>query len=146
MLSSLRNERDHNTLMAMIKKRVDLQDPIVIDYSSILTPYALGFVSQQLVLRKKINVIQDFSEECFVTSSQGLLKVKTESYQCSFWSTMHLPCRHVFAVRERKGLPLFVDNIIADRWTLDHMKSTYDQKIHDSHPDSFQVCCYSAVP
>ena len=45
MLSSLRNERDHNTLMAMIKKRVDLQDPIVIDYSSILTPYALGFVS-----------------------------------------------------------------------------------------------------
>ena len=59
---------------------------------------------------------------------------------------MHLPCRHVFAVRERKGLPLFIDNIIADRWTLDHMKSTYDQKIHDLHPDSFQVCCYSAVP
>ena len=41
---------------------------------------------------------------------------------------------------------MFVDNIIADRWTLDHMKSTYDQKIHDSHPDSFQVCSYSAVP
>ena len=108
MLSSLRNERDHNTLMAMIKKRVDLQDPIVIDYSSILTPYALGFVSQQLVLRKKINVIQDFSEECFVTSSQGLLKVKTESCQCSFWNTMHLATLPTYVCCQGKKRPPFV--------------------------------------
>ena len=51
VLSSLRNERDHATLMAMVKRRVDLKDPVEIEYASLITPYALGFVSKQLALR-----------------------------------------------------------------------------------------------
>ena len=139
VLSSLRNERDHATLMAMVKKRVDLQDPIVIKYSTILTPYALGFVSKQLALRKKINIVQEFDIVCLVSSSQGILKVDFESCQCSFWNTTQLPCRHIFAVREKRHLPLFVPDIVADRWTLDHLKTTYNQKMHGKHSDSFEV-------
>lgn len=140
VLSSLRNERDHSTLMAMVKKRVDLQDPVVVKYSTILTPYALGFVSKQLVLRKKISIIQEFDVVCLISSLQGILKVDVESCQCSFWNTTKLPCRHIFAVRERRNLPLFVPGIVADRWTLDHLQATYNQKTQEVHSDSFEVC------
>ena len=44
LLSTLWNERDHCTLMAMVKKRIDMKDPIEIEYSSVLTPYALNYV------------------------------------------------------------------------------------------------------
>lgn len=57
VLSTLRNERDNNTLMALVKRNVLLTDPVEKDYSSFLTPYAMKFVSQQLQLRKKVAII-----------------------------------------------------------------------------------------
>lgn len=125
--------------MAMVKKRVDLQDPVEIQYSAILTPYALGFVSKQLALRKKVSIIREFDVVCLISSSQGILKVSTESCGCSFWHTTMLPCRHILAVRDRRHLPLFVPEIVAERWTLEHLETAYSQKMQEIRPDSFEV-------
>ena len=46
VLSSLRNKRDHATLMALAKRKVDIKDPVEMEYASLLTPYALAFVSK----------------------------------------------------------------------------------------------------
>ena len=35
VLSSLQNERDHTTLMALAKRKVDIKDPIELEYASI---------------------------------------------------------------------------------------------------------------
>ena len=57
VLSTLRNERDHNTLMALVKRNVLLVDSVEKEYSSLLTPYAMRFVTQQLQLRNKVAIV-----------------------------------------------------------------------------------------
>ena len=107
VLSSLQNERDHATLMALAKRIVDIKDPVEMEYVAVLTPYALGFVSKQLALRNKVTVIHESATSFQVSSSQGILKVTTENCKCTFWNSTHLPCRHMLAVREKKT-PSFI--------------------------------------
>ena len=68
VLSSLRNERDHTTLMALVKRKVYIKDPVEMEYASFLTPYALGFVSKQLALRHMVRIIQESATGCQVFS------------------------------------------------------------------------------
>lgn len=139
VLTSLRNERDHTTVMAMVKRNVGVKDALEVEYSSFLTPYALSFVSKQLALRKKVRIIQDSPNECLASTSEGVLKVSMEKCQCMFWNTTHLPCRHIFAIREKRHLPLVISHVVAERWTLNYMKSAYGSKVEALNPDSFQV-------
>ena len=139
LLSTLRNERDHCTLMAMVKKRVDLKDHVEIEYSSILTPYALSYVSKQLSLRTKVTIISEHEQECHVSSSEGILKVTVDGCRCSFWNTTKLPCRHIFAVRERKRHLLFAPSLVAKRWTKDYMKNVYYKKSDSATETSCSV-------
>ncbi|XP_065901369.1 uncharacterized protein [Dysidea avara] len=128
LLSTLRNERDHCTLMAMVKKRIDMKDPVEIEYSSVLTPYALNYVSKQLSLRRKVIIFSEHDRECHITSSEGILKVTVNGCHCAFWNTTNLPCRHIFAVQERKKHPLFTPLLLAECWTKDYMRDAYYKK------------------
>ena len=125
LLSCLRNERDHATIMAAVKKRVTIfDDSPEQQYAMFVTPYALNFVCKQLELRKRVK----FSEDVDVYSSEGILSVTSDSCQCKFWNTMHLPCRHILATREVNEIPLFSSAIIADRWKTSHMREMFLQK------------------
>ena len=98
VLTCLRNERDHATIMALVKKRVIVSDNCDDEeYARVLTPYAFKLVCKQKEQRMKVKIAEDGT----VNSSAGLLLVTAESCQCSFWNTMHLPCKHIFAVREQ---------------------------------------------
>ena len=89
VLSSLRNERDHVTLMAMIKKRVATPKDSVEE--QILTPYACKFVSKQAQLRVKVSIPSEFETDSTISSSEGALIVTEETCQCSFsWMEFHL--------------------------------------------------------
>ena len=57
LLSTLRNERDHLTLMEMVKKK----NPVEQEYSSVVTPYALLFIRRQLSLKDKVVVVSESS-------------------------------------------------------------------------------------
>lgn len=142
VLSSLRNERDHNTLMALVKRKVDIKDHVETEYASFLTPYACSFVLKQLALRHKVAIILESDTECQVSTSEGILKATAESCECRFRASTHLPCRHMFAVMDKKQLPLFAPNTAAYRWTLQHMKEVFDHKVNKINADSFQVCYY----
>ena len=69
-------------------------------FAQILTPYALDFVVKQLNFRKKVVIVKDKRAHSVVSFSAGNLTFTVNSCQCTFWKTMHLPCRHMFAVRE----------------------------------------------
>ena len=112
--------------MAAVKKRVTIFDDASPEqqYAMFLTPYALNFVCKQLELRNRVK----FTEDGNVYSSEGILSVTSDSFQCKFWNTMHLPCRHILATREVNENPLFCSAIIADRWKTTHMREMFLQK------------------
>ena len=143
VLSSLRNERNHSTLMAIVKKRVATpKDSAEEQYKQILTLYASKFVSQQLLLRRKVSVAGDPEAdiEYTILSSEGTLSVTAQTCPCTFSKTMHLPCRHVFAVREYKQLPLFSMQGLSGRWLMKYLLDVFYQKKQAVTPGSFQVC------
>ena len=49
------------------------------------------------------------------TDILGTLMVSSSLCHCKFATTMKLPCRHVFAVRDKLGLPLYAsDSMLCD--------------------------------
>ena len=55
----------------------------------------------------------------------GTLTVTVNLCHCKFATTMKLPCRHVFAVREKQGLPLYSSDGIAEQWKLTYFKEVF---------------------
>ena len=123
----------------MVKKKVDLKDPVEIEYSSVLTPYAPSYVCKQLSLRTKVTIVSDHEQECHITSSEGILKVTVDGCHCAFWNTTKLSCRHIFALRERKRHLLFSPSLLAKRWTKDYMKDVYYKKSDSTAETSCNV-------
>ena len=142
VLSSLQNERDHCTLMTLAKKSVTKFSPISPEekYAQILTPYATSYVYKQLDLRKKVKLGNDNGVSCEVSSSTGRkLNVTNDSCQCSFWMSMHLPCRHMLAIRESRQLSLYSPSFVAQRWTRNYMHQTFRNKKEDVCDSSVEV-------
>ena len=69
----------------------------------------------------------------------GTLSVTCSSCQCAFVSTMMLPCRHIFAVRELLKSPLYSEVGVANRWKLDYMKKTFENKSSTVQDCSYEV-------
>ena len=138
--------RDHVTLMTMVKKRVTDVPPDSPEeqFAHYLTPYAFNHVEAQLLLQKRVVIVADHGVSCTVSSCAGDLMVSTDSCQCTFWSSMQLPCCHIFAVREKMQLPLFSSSGISQRWTMTYMQDVFAKKKTFAPDDSFQVQ-YSAV-
>jgi len=85
--------------MAMVKKKARcFQNSDEEQYIKLLTPYAFEFLHKQLELKQKVKMT-----DSGVFSSEGVLLVTEDNCQCKFWSTMRLPCQHIFAVREKFG-------------------------------------------
>ena len=72
VLSVLRNERDHNTIMAIVKKPITL-DPEQDQFANLLTPYALQFVTKQQALRKKVKILDQQNDVWNISSSEGMV-------------------------------------------------------------------------
>ena len=53
-------------------------------------------------------------------SSEGPLFVTPTSCDCAFRSTHRLPCRHMFARRQKEGLPSYDVTIVDKRWTASY--------------------------
>ena len=82
VLATLRNERDHLTLMEIAKKRINLSHPVELEYSSFVTQYALSFISKQLSVHDKVTIIQKCDNFYEVSSSEGSheITISKQSY------------------------------------------------------------------
>ena len=145
VLSCLRNERDHSTLMTMPKRPVITfpQESPEVKYAELLTPYTTTYVHKQLLLCSKVTIEKDDQVQCEIASSNGHLNVTVYSCQCTFWNSMHLPCRHMFAVRKHQQVPLFSSNGVDVWWPRAYMQSKYSSKREGvQHASSSGVCLY----
>lgn len=82
VLATLRNERDHLTLMEIAKKRINLSHPVELEYSLFVTQYALSFISKQLSVHDKVTIIQKCDNFYEVSSSEGSheITISKQSY------------------------------------------------------------------
>ena len=95
-------------------------------------------MSKQLKLKSSVRIIFESENECKVASSAGILQATITSCQCAFWTSTQLPCCHIFAVREMRQIPLFCEQLMAPRWSL-NMKAVYGNKVTSFHSESYQV-------
>ena len=69
LLSCLRNEHDHASLMALIKN-VQVIRFTSEHYAKLVTPHALSFIEKQLSLLGRVKFSEHFSTGCTVESSK----------------------------------------------------------------------------
>ena len=81
-MSVLRNERDHNTVMALISKPVTssaVENSPENLFADLLTPYALHFVIKQLLLRNKVKIVDQQDDSFTISSSEGRVWLLTNA-------------------------------------------------------------------
>ena len=142
MLSVLWNERDHGTVMALVKKPVVFESDQD-EFVNLVTPYAYQFILRQQTLWKKVKILTQQNDFYTVSSSEGIniassiivsflfigtLSVTSSSHQCAFASTMKLPCHHIFAVGDLQKSPLNSEVGVANRWKLSYLKEIFKNK------------------
>ena len=126
-VDSLRTERDHRALSVFQKVPVTPFKPDSPEYSymQILTPYALGYVTKQLNLAQKIEILGQSENVYEINSSEGIIRVTPTDCDCTFRKSMQLPCRHIFAVRSHCEANLYSSELCATRWTLAYYRSNH---------------------
>ena len=128
-LNTLRVERDHRALEITMKRQVSMYDPSSAfgQYMHLLTPYAFGFIKDQLERASRVQIIQhlDDGKSCLVSSQSRSITSTVESCPCGFISAMQLPCRHILAVRTSYSLPEYDESLCAERWKLQHFLSNH---------------------
>ena len=120
----LRDERNHASVIALISRMAslapDLEEQL---YRNILTVYACRVVVEQLAKRAMITLPTNRGP---FMSSDGLLDVTGNSFNCAFRLTRRLPCRHIFAQRLADGQPAFDASLVDDRWMARHSQAVME--------------------
>jgi zinc finger SWIM domain-containing protein 3 len=117
VIDCMRRERDHAFIVGSerISVKAALRGTIQHEFSNIVTSLALDFVLQQLEEAEKLNIVSE--NDLQMAEIGGHLEVINENdCQCIFKKSMGLSCKHIFAVRKIKGLPLVSAECIASRW------------------------------
>lgn len=82
-----------------------------------LTPYAFSLVQSKLNSIDQVKVIPHISLTGVVNSGEGTLNVTTTTCECSFITSMCLPCHQIFRLRKIYDLSLYCPELFTDRWT-----------------------------
>ena len=93
------------------------------DYKDYLTPYAFQHLQTQMEYSKKVKVIDSKT----VQTSNGQLFPGKDGCTCNTFASMHLPCRHVFAILHHNNQSIFCPDLIHQRWKSSHYFKTYDE-------------------
>ena len=127
ILGALRTERDHKAAIMFQKVKVYpfAADSPEMEYSKLLTSYASQFVLQQMKLVEKVKPICGDDNEIFmVQTSEGPKTMTISDCECTFYRSMSLPCRHIFALRAKLEVPLFDPDMCNERWTSAYYRAT----------------------
>jgi zinc finger SWIM domain-containing protein 3 len=135
IISSLESERDFKAIYQLQKRLVTsyLPGSDEQNFLDFLTNEAGRMVIKQIEFSKKMKVpSKEDNASCFViNSTEGQLRCDPTDCSCNFKAGMLLPCRHIFAIRTHLKLPLFSEELVNKRWTLDYYKTCQRRLAHD---------------
>ena len=145
ILVALRTERDHNAAVQFQKVKIHpfSSDSPEGQYCKLLTSYASPFVLKQMELSKKVQEIKEIDGQYFIQTSEGEKCVGLSDCNCIFRKSMLLPCRHIFALRNKLEQPLYSEDICNKRWTASYYRST-QRLFSSSHSESSLVLTESS--
>ena len=143
VLRCLREERNHHYVMTIARRQTEFEHLCkdLQEYSKTLTPYAFNFVRGQYGSVAKVEVLSQKSSSEFILCQEPLL-ASTSHCQCSFFTRMSLPCKHIFKVRELVTLPAFDETLVHKRWTMDFYLTTnrLSPALPVLHDDDLEHC------
>eukprot|EP00102_Acyrthosiphon_pisum_P020606 XP_016657816.1 PREDICTED: zinc finger SWIM domain-containing protein 1-like [Acyrthosiphon pisum] len=119
LMVTLRTERDH-IATECFSKTPSFVSGLTSEIKELfwyLTPYAFGLVQPKLNSIDQVKVISHISLTGVINSREGTLNVTTTTCECSFVTSMCLPCHHIFKLRKIYDLSLYCPELCADRWT-----------------------------
>ena len=143
LLCCLRNERDHITLLSLVRKTIITENSPLKSYAEIVTPYAFKHIEQQSSVTynlDKFSAIEGDDLKYLISSSEGELTLSESYCQCRFWKSMNLPCRHILSLQKKLGLDLFAPCLVAERWT-----KTYSHQVYSSNSDSSTFEVFTSI-
>jgi len=126
-IACMRHERDHSFVNAIdkVSTRPYPAGSAEAQFRECLTPFALRFTVKQLSLSTAVEMAAD-DEGNITTIVDGQEAVVTvNDCLCSFWRTIGLPCRHVFAARQYLQQPLFTTDGIWKRWLKEDVAGSH---------------------
>lgn len=128
-LNSHKYERDHKAVQHVLKRPVTIFAPESCEfrYLEYVTNYAFKFVIDSIESSKSIKTdkISKSTDEQFEVKTGGTtFETSIETCNCSYWTSMLLPCNHIFAIRTLEGLPLFAEHLVDFRWTQKYYLQT----------------------
>ena len=116
-IQSHNKESDYKTAQAVLKTPVVTKE--MPDHLERYMHYLMPELFQKLKEHVENNYLESEEEIDSQKSHVDFLKLKfgttSNSCKCEFRKTTHLPCKHIFLVREQLGLPLFSKVLCDDR-------------------------------
>ena len=115
--------------MALSRKNTELEnlDEDLKLFSNCLIPYAFKFVQEQLQSSRHVQVLnQPNSSQFSLSAAKNVKEPHTAApsfCDCSFFTSMGLPCKHIFMVRALLNMPAFCKSLVHERWTMEHYRS-----------------------
>ena len=125
LVGTLRVERDHKAAIHFQKTKVVtyVEGSPERKYIDHLTSYTSDFVLKQLELSKKVPEFAQMSDsDSYTLSSNKSIIFTVDGCTCYFYTAMNLPCKHIFALRQKVGVSLFQGSLCNDRWTTNFYK------------------------
>ena len=96
-------------------------------YMNLLTRYSSAYVLAQIQLAHE-HVYQwgmGNAGTYQIQTSDGVINVTHSTCSCLFFSSMLLPCRHIFSLRKKSGVSLFDSSLCDQRWTRSYFRSEH---------------------
>ncbi|XP_050513091.1 uncharacterized protein LOC126888734 [Diabrotica virgifera virgifera] len=120
-LHSHEHERNNRTARLILTRPITLfsKDSCEIHYEEYLTPYANKYVQFQIVASKQVVVtLKDRNLNMYEAESNGnKYIVFTNKCTCINFTSMLLPCKHIFATRLVEKIKLFDKSLCNERWS-----------------------------
>lgn len=118
-VSSSSVERDHRAIQMCEKRPVFSAsvDDVEMDMRKLLTEFAAQHVIKNYKKMNNVN-FTDVTDSCAILKTEvQTITTRIDSCSCGFFSSMGLPCCHIFKFRLLKNLPVFEDKLCLVRWT-----------------------------
>ncbi|KAL1487793.1 hypothetical protein ABEB36_015548 [Hypothenemus hampei] len=124
VIHSLETERDFKAIYQFQKRDIITYSPTsdekkFLDY---LTNEPAKMVINELNHGRNLKGIDVLDNKATINTNNRIYNITIDSCTCRFFTGMLLPCRHIFALREKLKLPFFDENILNLRWTKEYYR------------------------
>lgn len=129
VVDSMASDRDFKAIKENMRRpRSSFGDEVLELYQDFLTQFAFNHMKDQYKKSENISFNMVCDNQAHLEEKERTLTTSATSCSCGFRGSMELPCRHIFAFRRVKDLPLYEESLSSRRWSRGYQRQV-QQKI-----------------